>query len=123
MPASDSSSASKSRAAGNAFPEFRPRSEQIAALLRGRLEALASRTPAIGEVRGLGSMLAFELAEQTPELAGRITAAARERGLILLSCGLYGNVIRILVPLVATDDELDHGLSILEEALGDAAVG
>ena len=103
-----------------ARPEFRARAEDVADLLRERLDALASRTPAIGEVRGLGSMLAFELVEQTPELAGRITAAARERGLILLSCGLYGNVIRILVPLVATDEELEHGLSILEEALGDA---
>jgi 4-aminobutyrate aminotransferase/(S)-3-amino-2-methylpropionate transaminase len=106
-----------------ARPEFRARAEEVAALLRGRLDALAGRTPAIGEVRGLGSMLAFELEEQTGELAGRITAAARERGLILLSCGLYGNVIRILVPLVATDDELERGLSILEEALGDAASG
>jgi 4-aminobutyrate aminotransferase/(S)-3-amino-2-methylpropionate transaminase len=106
-----------------ARPEFRARAEEIATLLRAGLEALAARTPAIGEVRGLGSMLAFELVDQTPELAGRITAAARERGLIVLSCGLYGNVIRILVPLVAADEELEHGLSILEEALGDAAVG
>src|SRR5207237_4025379 len=59
-----------------ARPEFRARAEDVAVLLRSRLEALASRTRAIGEVRGLGSMLAFELVERTPELAGRITAAA-----------------------------------------------
>jgi 4-aminobutyrate aminotransferase-like enzyme len=49
------------------------------------------------------------------------TAAARERGLVLLSCGIYGNVVRILVPLVISDDDLDRGLEILEEALGDAS--
>ena len=53
-------------------------------------------------------------------LAAATTAAARERGLVLLFCGLYGNVIRILVPLVISDDDLDRGLEILEEALVDA---
>jgi 4-aminobutyrate aminotransferase-like enzyme len=53
-------------------------------------------------------------------LASATTAAARERGLILLSCGLYGNVIRILVPLVVPDEDLDRGLELLEEALVDA---
>jgi 4-aminobutyrate aminotransferase-like enzyme len=49
-----------------------------------------------------------------------VTAAARERGLVLLSCGLYGNVIRILVPLSISDEDLDRGLDLLEESLGDA---
>jgi len=53
-------------------------------------------------------------------LASVTTAAARERGLILLSCGLYGNVIRILVPLVVSDEDLERGLELLEEALVDA---
>jgi 4-aminobutyrate aminotransferase-like enzyme len=65
-------------------------------------------------------MLAVELEEQTPELASRVTAAARARGLVLLSCGLYGNVIRILVPLSISDEELERGLDLLEESLGDA---
>jgi 4-aminobutyrate aminotransferase/(S)-3-amino-2-methylpropionate transaminase len=71
-------------------------------------------------------MLAIELVEDretkapAAALAGATTAAARERGLILLSCGLYGNVIRILVPLVASDEDLDRGLELLEEALVDA---
>ena len=75
---------------------------------------------ALGEVRGLGPMLAVELSEPTPELASRVTAAARERGLVLLSCGIYGNVIRILVPLSIDDVLLERGLDLLEEAFGDA---
>src|SRR5881398_1211746 len=67
---------------------------------------------------GLGAMLALELAEPNDRVAKAVTAAARERGLILLSCGLYGNVIRLLPPLSATDEELEKGLSILDEALG-----
>jgi len=65
-------------------------------------------------------MLALEFAEKTPDLASRVTAVARERGLVLLSCGIYGNVIRILVPLSISDEELDRGLDLLEESLGDA---
>jgi 4-aminobutyrate aminotransferase / (S)-3-amino-2-methylpropionate transaminase / 5-aminovalerate transaminase len=110
-----------------ATPEFRARSEELGAHLRKRLEALAERVPQIGEVRGLGPMLALELVHDreskrpAPELAKATTTGALERGLILLSCGLHGNVVRILVPLVASDDELNRGLEILEEALGGAA--
>jgi 4-aminobutyrate aminotransferase len=100
--------------------EFRARSEELGGRIRARLEEIASRTPGIGEVRGLGPMLALELEEPSGEAARRVTTAAREKGLVLLSCGIYGNVIRILVPLVATDEELERGLGILEEALGDA---
>jgi 4-aminobutyrate aminotransferase len=101
-------------------PGFRERADQIAALMRKRLDAIASRQPVVGEVRGLGSMLAIELAEPNGAVAKRVLAGARERGLVLLACGLDGNVIRLLPPLSATDDELDRGLSILEDALGDA---
>jgi 5-aminovalerate/4-aminobutyrate aminotransferase len=62
-------------------------------------------------------MLALELPEPNGQETSRITAAARERGLILLSCGIYGNVIRILVPFTVADDELDRGLDILQECL------
>jgi 4-aminobutyrate aminotransferase len=101
-----------------AEPGFRERSEEVAGLMRSRLDALAGRSDAIGEVRGLGSMLAVELAERSPERAKEITVAAREQGLLLLSCGLYGNVIRLLPPLTATDEELERGLQILEGAFG-----
>ena len=63
-------------------------------------------------------MLAIELPEQTADEAGRIVAAAREQGLILLSCGIYGNVIRILVPFTIGDAELELGLDILEGLVG-----
>jgi 4-aminobutyrate aminotransferase-like enzyme len=104
-------------------PGFRERADQIAKLLRTRLDELAGAHALVGEVRGLGSMLALELVEQTGEMAKTVTAAAREKGLILLSCGLYGNVIRLLPPLSATDEELERGLAILEETLGDAGSG
>jgi 4-aminobutyrate aminotransferase/(S)-3-amino-2-methylpropionate transaminase len=104
-----------------AAPGFRERADQIATFLQTRLDEIAARNPIVGEVRGLGSMLALELAEQSGDAARAVTTAAREKGLVLLSCGLYGNVIRLLPPLSATDEELERGLTILEEALGDAA--
>jgi 4-aminobutyrate aminotransferase-like enzyme len=63
-------------------------------------------------------MLAIELPEQSGEETARITAAARDQGLMLLSCGIYGNVIRILVPFTIGDEELERGLDILESLLG-----
>ena len=104
-------------------PGFRERAEQIATTLKRRLDELAAAHSVVGEVRGLGAMLALELAERSGDAAKAITTAARDRGLVLLSCGLYGNVIRLLPPLSATDEELERGLAILEEALGDAGSG
>jgi 4-aminobutyrate aminotransferase-like enzyme len=97
-----------------AEPGFRERAEAVAQLLRPRLDELASRHDEIGEVRGLGSMLGLELAERSPDRAREITVSAREQGLLLLSCGLYGNVIRLLPPVTASDEELERGLGILE---------
>jgi 4-aminobutyrate aminotransferase len=85
--------------------------------LRARLDDLARRHEGIGEVRGLGPMLAFEFAERTPDRAQAVVSAAYDRGLILLSCGLYGNVIRLLAPLTIAPDDLEEGLAILEESL------
>ena len=102
------------------------RAQAVGDRLRQGLDKIAGRFAQIGEVRGIGPMLALELVHdpdrKTPaaDLAATTTANARERGLMLLSCGLYGNVLRILVPFVASDDELDRGLEILEESLGDA---
>jgi 4-aminobutyrate aminotransferase / (S)-3-amino-2-methylpropionate transaminase / 5-aminovalerate transaminase len=105
-------------------PGFRERAEQIATLLRTRLDEIAAKYPTVvGEVRGLGAMLALELVERSGDAAKALTTRARENGLVLLSCGLYGNVIRLLPPLSATDDELERGLSILEEAIGDTGTG
>jgi 4-aminobutyrate aminotransferase/(S)-3-amino-2-methylpropionate transaminase len=103
-------------------PGFRERSEELGARIRARLEAIAAANGVVGEVRGLGPMLALELVEPDGSPATAVAAAtvqaAYDRGLVLLSCGLHGNVIRILVPLVATDDELGRGLDLLEESLG-----
>jgi 4-aminobutyrate aminotransferase len=98
-------------------PGFLEQATELGQTMRARLEALAARHEAIGEVRGLGPMLAFELAEQAPEQASAIVAAAFERGLLLLSCGMYGNVIRLLAPLTIDAAELEEGLALLEESV------
>jgi 4-aminobutyrate aminotransferase/(S)-3-amino-2-methylpropionate transaminase len=106
-----------------ATPEFRNRSDELGRTLHERLDELADRVPQIGEVRGLGPMCALELVEDrksklpATELAKTTAARALERGLILLTCGLHGNVVRVLVPLVVSDEDLARGLEILEEAL------
>ncbi len=102
-------------------PEFLARATSLGETLRDRLDALAGRHAEIGEVRGLGPMIGFELTERTPDLAKSIVDAAFERGLLLLSCGLYGNVIRLLPALTISDAELDEGLGLLEESLAAAA--
>ena len=106
---------------------FQRRSRELGDRIREALEGIASRLGAVGEVRGLGPMLALELVEDretkapASSLAGATVSAARERGLVLLSCGLYGNVIRILVPLVIDDEDLERGLELLEESLAAAS--
>ena len=91
--------------------------------LKSRLRELAVQHKQIGDVRGLGAMVAIELFEEgdlgrpSTDLTKRIVAAARAKGLILLSCGSYGNVIRILVPLTVSDAVLNEGLDILTAAL------
>jgi 4-aminobutyrate aminotransferase len=102
-------------------PEFLAGAARLGHTLRARLDEMAAKHPTVGEVRGLGAMLAFEFAEQSSEHAQALVGAAYERGLLLLACGLYGNVIRLLPPLTIADDELGEGMTILEEAL--AAVG
>src|SRR2546423_8357299 len=87
---------------------FRLRAEELGRRIRARLEALD-----VGEVRGLGPMLAVEFPERTPDRASRVTAAARERGLALLSCGMYGNGIRVLLPLTIDDEPSERGLGPL----------
>jgi len=100
-----------------ADPQFLAQANALGDTVRARLEQLAAKYGAIGEVRGLGPMLAFELVEQTPEQAAAVVAAAFERGLLLLACGMYGNVIRLLAPLTIEPDVLEDGLAVLEESL------
>ena len=90
-----------------------------------RLREIAARNwlPFVSEVRGLGAMVSFELVRDratgapNPELAVALTRKAADNGLILLSCGLYGNVVRIMVPLTASDPIVDEGLDIIERSL------
>jgi 4-aminobutyrate aminotransferase/(S)-3-amino-2-methylpropionate transaminase len=97
--------------------DFLARASDLGATIRARLDQIAAGRPEIGEVRGLGPMLALEFVERTPERAKAVVAAAFQRGLLLLSCGLHGNVIRLLPPLTISDGEVDEGLAILEESL------
>jgi 4-aminobutyrate aminotransferase/(S)-3-amino-2-methylpropionate transaminase len=95
-------------------------------LLGARLEELAGRFPRIGEVRGLGPMLGLEIVEdpatRVPSAARtrRVLDLARERGLLLLRSGTHDNVIRLLAPLIATEEDLERGAAILATALADA---
>lgn len=97
------------------------RSKAVGTKLTGALQALAREHRAIADVRGLGAMVALELLEADThqpdaELTRRVVAEAARRGLILLSCGSYGNVIRLLVPLTASDALLDEGMRILADS-------
>jgi 4-aminobutyrate aminotransferase/(S)-3-amino-2-methylpropionate transaminase len=104
------------------------RAAQLGEAMRDRMLAWQQRWPSIGDVRGLGAMLAIELVDDpatkapAPELATKVVEAAAERGLLLLKSGIYSNCIRVLVPLVITDGQLDEALGVWEDAL-DSALG
>ncbi|HUW80571.1 MAG TPA: 4-aminobutyrate--2-oxoglutarate transaminase [Acidocella sp.] len=101
------------------------RANHIGAKMKSRLEAISRRndTIPIAEIRGPGAMIAFDVVttrgtnEPDPDTTKKVLAKARENGLILLSCGVYGNAIRLLVPLTVSDKLLDEGLDVLEKAL------
>jgi 4-aminobutyrate aminotransferase/(S)-3-amino-2-methylpropionate transaminase len=99
------------------------RSRHIGDLFESITHDWPGRFPLIGDVRGLGAMRAFELVKDryTKEPAGEETravlAACHRRGLVIISAGTFGNVIRMLVPLVATDGQIEEGLHVLEQAL------
>jgi 4-aminobutyrate aminotransferase / (S)-3-amino-2-methylpropionate transaminase / 5-aminovalerate transaminase len=97
------------------------RARRIGEIMRPRLEALAEKYPLIADVRGRGAMLAVELAEPggltpDPAAAAKVAAACHAAGLVVLTCGTFGNVLRFLPPLVIPEHLLDEGLTILEEA-------
>ena len=103
------------------------RAERLGSTLLARLSDLQTRWPCIGEVRGQGAMVAMELVKDRradapdAELTKALVQAAGRRGLVLLSCGIYSNVIRFLTPLTIPDAILAEGLAILEAALEDVA--
>jgi 4-aminobutyrate aminotransferase/(S)-3-amino-2-methylpropionate transaminase len=99
------------------------RAAALGARIKRRFCAWADSDAGIGDVRGLGAMVAMEFVQdrttKSPDntRVGRIAAAALSRGLVLLSAGTYGNVIRVLVPLTAPDAVIDEGLDVMAEAL------
>jgi 4-aminobutyrate aminotransferase/(S)-3-amino-2-methylpropionate transaminase len=99
------------------------RAVAIGETLRSRMSTWRERFEAVGDVRGLGAMMAIELVhgrdskDPAPELASAVVEAATQRGLLLLKSGIYSNCIRVLVPLVITDAELDEALDVWEQAL------
>jgi 4-aminobutyrate aminotransferase/(S)-3-amino-2-methylpropionate transaminase len=101
------------------------RAQQVGNRLTTRLKALQTRYAAIGEVRGLGAMVAIELVrngsadQPDAELTRALVQSAARHGLIILSCGMYGNVIRFLAPLTISDALLAEGLDRLEAALAE----
>ena len=102
---------------------FLARAEALGAEMRRRFDALQRRFEIIGDVRGKGPMLAIELVrdrvKKTPASAEtkKLVKLCYEKGLVLIACGNHGNVIRTLMPLVITDEQLDRGFAILESAL------
>ncbi|MEG1042162.1 MAG: 4-aminobutyrate--2-oxoglutarate transaminase [Pseudomonas sp.] len=103
------------------------RSQAVGERLVAGLRKIQDKHPIIGDVRALGSMIAVEVFDKagshTPNAAAvaSVVAKARDKGLILLSCGTYGNVLRILVPLTSPDEQLDKGLAIIEECFAELA--
>ena len=100
------------------------RSLALGERLISRLRSMAQSYACIGDVRGLGSMVAMELFKSVDgkpvadaDLTRQLVVKAAERGLILLSCGMYGNVIRILVPITGSNEVVDEGLDIIEGCL------
>lgn len=102
------------------------RAGELGLHMQARLKELAMRQPCIADVRGLGAMVAVELCHAgdperpAPELARAVIVEARGRGLLLLSCGSYGNVLRLMVPLTIEHSVLDEGLDVLEAAMNAA---
>jgi 4-aminobutyrate aminotransferase / (S)-3-amino-2-methylpropionate transaminase / 5-aminovalerate transaminase len=110
-----------------ASPEFLAHATSFGEEIMARLHAMAERHAVIGEVRGIGPMAAIELVkhpdtrEPASDVAAATVAGALERGLLLLKTGIYDNVLRILVPITATEEDLNLGLDRLEESLAAAA--
>jgi len=104
------------------------RALEIGQIMVGKLREAAVSVPCIGEVRNLGAMVAMELVRNRDphapdaDLAKALVKRASEKGVVLLSCGLYGNVIRFLVPLTASDAIVREGLAIVLEALREITV-
>jgi 4-aminobutyrate aminotransferase/(S)-3-amino-2-methylpropionate transaminase len=98
------------------------RAGHLGKVIRERWEEIARDVPAVGEIRGVGAMVGVEMVkdrtsrEPAPEFVSRLIGNAAQRGVVAVSCGIYKNVVRHLIPLVITDDELEEGLDVLAES-------
>src|SRR5229473_3125997 len=107
--------------------DFAARSREIGRVVTERFLKLQEQFPLVGDVRGLGGMVAMELVkdsttkEPDSHAASDVLAAAHRRGLVLIKAGMYDNVLRVLVPLCVTDEQLKQGLDIFEEAFASVA--
>jgi len=103
--------------------DINEKGRHVGEIVRSRFMAFKSRFPSIGDVRGLGAMLAFELVKNgdpnqpDADLCKSIMTYAFEHGLVLINAGIYNNVIRVLSPLTISDSDLNEGLDIIEAAL------
>lgn len=101
--------------------DLNAKARRIGEVMTARLHAIAEKYDIIGEVRGRGAMIAIELVksgskEPNPEATGALATACHQEGLLVLTTGTYGNVLRFLPPLVIGEDLLNEGLDILEGA-------
>jgi 4-aminobutyrate aminotransferase/(S)-3-amino-2-methylpropionate transaminase len=107
-------------------PAFLARAREIGERVMSALAGMQERHQLIGDVRGMGPMIGIELVsdrsskEPAAAEAARVVNLARDRGLMLMGAGIYSNVVRILVPLVVTDEDLQAGLDILDGCLAEA---
>jgi 4-aminobutyrate aminotransferase/(S)-3-amino-2-methylpropionate transaminase len=102
------------------------RAVHLGGIFEQRARNWMDRFPLIGDIRGVGAMRAIELVrdrtsrEPAPDIAKLVMQRCHQKGLLILTAGTFGNVVRILVPLVATDGQMEEGLNLLEDALTDA---
>ncbi|OIK14699.1 4-aminobutyrate--2-oxoglutarate transaminase [Bacillus sp. MUM 116] len=104
------------------------RGEEIGKIVMDKFKAFSDKFDCVGDIRGLGAMCAMEIVkdkqskEPSKELTNQIIKEANKRGLLILSAGVYSNVIRLLMPLVITGEQLEEGLTILENSIEAAIV-
>ncbi|MFI3313322.1 MAG: aspartate aminotransferase family protein [Eubacteriales bacterium] len=106
--------------------DFAGKANHVAEIVNGRYGAMMEKFDVIGEYRGMGAMIGLEFVkdretkEPYGELVTKMVQICLQNGLLMESCGIYGNVVRFLAPLVITDEQLHAGLDILENSIGEA---
>ncbi len=106
--------------------DYAAKARHIGEVVTKRYEELKEKYEVVGDVRGLGAMIGLELVkdkeskEPATEIASKLVQAAMQKGLLLENCGFAGNTIRFLAPLTMTDEQMEKGLEIFEEALKEA---